>query len=173
MADEVDQNPRAKFEERQFLRSETGTLASMAAVCTCSLLRTLAVGTRTVDGVQFCNSCELPTSVEHVEAHPAVSPRMMSTTPDLPGHRVVAVHGVVHELAATSGTTASSKGDRALDAVMAKLARAAAEVGANAVIGISVNPFGAAGGITSAFGGDAVGALAIGTAVTVETIDHA
>ena len=40
--------------------------------------------------------------------------------------------------------------------------------GANAVVGLTGNTFGAGGGITSAIGGDAVGVLLMGTAVQIE-----
>ena len=51
---------------------------------------------------------------------------------------------------------------------METLRRSAARLGANAILGLRSSAFGAAGGITSAFGGDAVGVLLMGTAVTVE-----
>lgn len=95
---------------------------------------------------------------------------MMTTLADLTGYAVIRTHGVVTELAATSGFTATSKGRLALGDGLAGLGRAAGLMGANAVVGLQASAFGAAGGITSAFGGDAVGVLLMGTAVTVEEI---
>lgn len=43
---------------------------------------------------------------------------------------------------------------------------------ADAVVGLTSSAFGAAGGITSGFGGDAVGVLLIGTAVLVEPLSE-
>jgi uncharacterized protein YbjQ (UPF0145 family) len=93
---------------------------------------------------------------------------MMTTLAVVPGHRVTRSHGVVTELAATSGFTATAKGNVALDTAMENLRRSAARLNANAIVGLHSSAFGAAGGITSAFGGDAVGVLLMGTAVTVE-----
>ena len=67
-----------------------------------------------------------------------------------------------------SGWTASTKGRGALERAFPDLVTAAERLGANAVIGVQASTFGAAGGITSAFGGDAVGVLVLGTAVTIE-----
>ena len=49
-----------------------------------------------------------------------------------------------------------------------RLGESADAMGANAIVGLSGSPFGAGGGITSAFGGDAVGILLLGTAVEIE-----
>lgn len=90
------------------------------------------------------------------------------TTPQLAGFHIVRVIGAVTELSATSGFTAAMKGNDALDDAMSKLRRTAAEAGANAIVGLTASVFGAKGGVTSAFGGDAVGVLLMGTAVYVE-----
>jgi len=71
-------------------------------------------------------------------------------------------------LTGSSGFTATMKGNEALSVAMEGLRRTAAEMGANALVGVTATTFGAKGGITSAFGGDAVGVLLLGTAVTVE-----
>jgi uncharacterized protein YbjQ (UPF0145 family) len=89
----------------------------------------------------------------------------VTTLHELPGYRIATVVGVVTELSATSGFTATSKGNVALDQAMANLRRTASERGANAVVGLSASTFGARGGVTGALGGDAVGVLLVGTAV--------
>lgn len=99
---------------------------------------------------------------------PMVDPRMVTTLQTLPGHRTVAVLGVVSELSATSGWTASSKGGTALENAMYQLRRTAASMGANAILGVVASSFGAGGGITNMLGGDAVGVLLLGTAVATE-----
>jgi hypothetical protein len=86
----------------------------------------------------------------------------------VPGHRTAHTHGVVSQLSATSGWTATNKGSGALQKALLELRRTAGRMGANAVVGLTSSGFGAGGGITSVFGGDAVGVLLIGTAVTVE-----
>ena len=62
----------------------------------------------------------------------------------------------------------SAKGNWALDKAIQGLCVEAASRGANAIVGLSATTFGAhGGGITSGFGGDAVGVLLLGTAVVV------
>lgn len=97
-----------------------------------------------------------------------VDPKMVTTLQSLPGHRTVAVLGVVSELSATSGWTATSKGGTALENAMLQLRRTAASMGANAILGVVASSFGAGGGITNMLGGDAVGVLLLGTAVATE-----
>ncbi|MFN8173308.1 MAG: hypothetical protein U0R65_15785 [Candidatus Nanopelagicales bacterium] len=91
--------------------------------------------------------------------------RRVVTTDTLPGHRIVEVMGVVSELTSASGWTASTKGNIALTSALSGLLEAAMDMGANAIVGLHVATFGAHGGITSGFGGDAVGVLLMGTAV--------
>jgi hypothetical protein len=97
----------------------------------------------------------------------AVDPRHVSTLHSLPGHTTTEVLGVVTELSATSGLTATIKGGSALQNAMELLRQTAGIMGANAILGLSGSTFGAGGGITSAFGGDAVGVLLLGTAAKV------
>lgn len=143
-------------------------------ICNCGLIKQGKAGTRVDEhGLELCNACLKPVSFEAARrAGPAVSsavsPAMMTTLSAVPGHHVVRSHGVVTELAATAGFTATSKGNLALDTAMENLGRSAARLKANAIVGLQSSVFGAAGGITSAFGGDAVGVLLTGTAVTVE-----
>lgn len=108
-----------------------------------------------------------------IEAQTMVAGDRMVTTAELPGFRITQVVGAVSELSATSGLTATMKGNDALDDAMTKLRRTAFEAGANAVVGLTASVFGAKGGVTSAFGGDAVGVLLMGTAVVVEASDPA
>jgi uncharacterized protein YbjQ (UPF0145 family) len=141
-------------------------------VCGCGLIKQNKVGTTMNDGVESCNSCGLPIAPTlaaiAATAATVIRPEFVTTLPTLPGYRVVKVLGVVTELAATSGLTATAKGTSALERGMAALRNSAAAMHANAVIGLTGSAFGAAGGITSAFGGDAVGVLLIGTAAVVE-----
>jgi hypothetical protein len=99
-----------------------------------------------------------------------LSEERVTTLQALPGWRITRALGPVTELSATSGFTATSKGSSALSTAMANLRRSAALMNANAIVGLTSSAFGAGGGITSAFGGDAVGILLIGTAVVVEAL---
>lgn len=98
----------------------------------------------------------------------AVSSARTTTLQALPGSRVVQVHGLVTALIGSSGLTAGIKGRVALDMATQNLRADAYQLGANAIVGLTASAFGAAGGLTSVFGGDAVGVLLVGTAVTVE-----
>lgn len=91
-----------------------------------------------------------------------------TTLQALPGHRVVRVHGLVTELVGAAGLTAGMKGREALSGATAGLRISAHEMGANAILGLTASTFGAGGGLTNVFGGDAVGVLLMGTAVFVE-----
>ena len=93
---------------------------------------------------------------------------LVTTLASLPGLRIVRALGLVSQVSATSGFTATTKGQGALSEATEGFMSAAAKMGENAIVGVSAHPFGAAGGITSAFGGDAVGVLLLGTAVVVE-----
>jgi uncharacterized protein YbjQ (UPF0145 family) len=109
-----------------------------------------------------------PDGVEERPEPPRVQSERVTTLQELPGYRVTRVLGVVTDLSAASGFTASMKGQSALTDSMRRLRSNAAAMGANAVLALTSSAFGAAGGITSAFGGDAVGILLVGTAVVVE-----
>lgn len=142
-----------------------------AVICSCGLIKQARVGTHVVEGVPLCNACGLPITIGDAARAPvkvSIRPDMMTTLASLPGYRTVEVLGVVTELSATSGLTATMKGTSALTAAMAALRDSAAAMGATAILGLTACAFGAAGGITSAFGGDAVGVLLMGTAVMVE-----
>ena len=93
---------------------------------------------------------------------------VVTTLDYIPGARIVRIAGMVATLGASSGFTATAKGNVALDATFNRLREQAAELYANAVLGVTGGPFGAGGGITSFFGGDAVGVLLLGTAVVIE-----
>ncbi len=147
-------------------------------ICNCGMIKQNKAGTRVDDvGVERCNACLEPVSFEAARragatTSAAVPPAMMTTLSGVPGHHVVCSHGVVTELAATAGFTATSKGNLALETAIENLGRSAARLKANAIVGLQSSVFGAAGGITSAFGGDAVGVLLTGTAVTVVPHDE-
>jgi uncharacterized protein YbjQ (UPF0145 family) len=125
-----------------------------------------------------CPSCDRYTSEQAPQArtdvpaewNPSTFPGSRITTlPSLPGHRIVEVKGIVSILTSASGFTASMKGNEALTDALRQMAITALNLKANAIVGLTGSAFGAAGGITSVFGGDAVGILLLGTAVTVET----
>ncbi len=96
---------------------------------------------------------------------------MVTTLPTLPGYQVTKVHGIVSELTSASGWTAASKGNTALNRAIDDVRASASALSANAVVGLAATAFGAHGGITNIVGGDAVGVLLLGTAVSVEPLD--
>lgn len=114
--------------------------------------------------IAMCGEC-MTRRLQHLEeatGSARIGLESMTTLAELPGVRIVDSFGVVSVLTGTSGFSAT-------DLVWGELARVAANRrGANAVVGITASPFGANGGITSEFGEDAVGILAVGTAVRVE-----
>jgi uncharacterized protein YbjQ (UPF0145 family) len=123
-----------------------------------------------------CPSCErftqeqAPARMQDVASEADVTsfPRNRITTLiEIPGCRIVEIKGIVSNLSASSGLTATMKGNQALGDALSRLAADAVALGANAIVGLTGSPFGAAGGITKAFGGDAVGILLLGTAVVV------
>jgi uncharacterized protein YbjQ (UPF0145 family) len=144
-------------------------------ICNCGLLKQTKVGTTNHDGIELCNACGLPihltpaTDTERVGVHLD----RVTTLATLPGYLITKGLGVVTELSATSGLTATMKGTAALDAAMTALCSTAGAMRANAIVGLTSSVFGAGGGITSAFGGDAVGVLLVGTAVVVEPLNPA
>jgi hypothetical protein len=95
----------------------------------------------------------------------------VTTLHELPGHRTLRALGPVWALAAASGFTAGTKGNDALAKGAKELMNQAQALGANAVLGLTCSTFGAGGGITSVFGGDAVGVLLAGTAVIIEPVE--
>ena len=105
-------------------------------------------------------------AAEEVESVLELSRSRVVTLSELPGHRITKVHGVVSGVGALSGWTAALKGRGAVDRAFPELLASAQKLGANAVIGLQGSPFAAGGGITDVLGGDAVGVLLIGTAVT-------
>lgn len=96
---------------------------------------------------------------------------MITTLQGVPGYTINKMLGVVAVLAAASGFTAEMKGNDALVKVRAQLMDQARTRGGNAVVGLTGSPFGARGGVTSAFGGDAVGIMLLGTSVIVSPDD--
>jgi uncharacterized protein YbjQ (UPF0145 family) len=98
----------------------------------------------------------------------SLSGPFVTTLPFLPGFRTVRSLGVVSELGAASGFTATMKGEDAVAKATSAMRSQALNMGANAILGLSASTFAAGGGITNVFGGDAVGVLFLGTAVVVE-----
>lgn len=120
------------------------------------------------DGESWRDEFRLRTGKElRADLH-SVDESMVCTTDVIPGHRIVSVLGIVTELSANSGWTATSKGNTALAESLQRLRLTAAGMGANAIVGLCGSPFGARGGVTSVVGGDAVGVLLLGTAVVAE-----
>lgn len=120
------------------------------------------------DGQAWKDEFRLRTREELRADLDSVDESMVCTTDQLPGHRIVSVLGIVTELSASSGWTATSKGNIALAESLQRLRLTAGGMGANAIVGLGGAPFGAKGGVTSVVGGDAVGILLLGTAVVVE-----
>ena len=145
---------------------------SVEPICNCGLIKASRAGaTARSDGVKICNACQKPLGFTvRDDAEPAarlVPVDRVTTLAELPGHDTVRSLGVVTMLTSASGLTAESKGNSALSTAMQSFNARAAGMGANAILGFSASTFGAGGGITSAFGGDAVGVLLTGTAVVV------
>ena len=142
-------------------------------ICGCGLVKQSKAGTFVEDDVEYCNNCRKPTkpsqaAVERSLTRTRVPSSRVTTLSSLPGFRIIEVHGVVSMLTGASGFTATMKGNEVLAASMHGLQIAAADMGGNAIVGLSGSSFGAAGGVTTVFGGDAVGVLLLGTSVTVE-----
>ena len=144
-------------------------------VCYCGLIKQGKAGVSVREGVRVCNSCgrvadlsDLPAAEAAGDAFRPIPTARMTTLPGVPSCRITAVLGVATELTSASGWTAATKGNIALDAGLSGLNRTAKAMGANAVVGLVASTFGAHGGLTAGFGGDAVGVLLMGTAVVVE-----
>ena len=144
-------------------------------LCTCGTLKSLRFGIENREGRLVCKACNLPVaeSADEMEARESrrVQSDYITTLQALPGHTITEVLGPVSVLSGSAGLTATEKGRAALSTAMRQLSDAATEMGANAVVGLIASTFGAGGGITSVFGGDAVGVLLLGTAVVVEPDD--
>jgi uncharacterized protein YbjQ (UPF0145 family) len=97
-----------------------------------------------------------------------IAMEMVTTLDFIPGYAIERSCGLVTELTSAAGFTAASKGKDALGSAMPSLLAQARKVGGNAIVGLQATTFAAAGGITHALGGDAVGVLLMGTAVLVE-----
>jgi uncharacterized protein YbjQ (UPF0145 family) len=105
------------------------------------------------------------------DERPALTPIKLATLSYYPGHRIERTHGVVTGIGSLSGWTAASKGRGATQKAFPDLVAAARRLGANAIVGLQGSPFGAGGGITNMLGGDAVGVLLMGTAVTITPLE--
>jgi uncharacterized protein YbjQ (UPF0145 family) len=148
-------------------------VSTESPICTCGLVKVDKFGTRNVDGRHVCNRCNRPLELSGVVPGvmaTSIAPSMVTTLDNIPGHRIVAMHGLVSAIASDASFTAATKGRNALGMALPALLAEASRVGGNALVGVQASPFGARGGITGGLGGDAVGVLLIGTAVTVETL---
>lgn len=144
-----------------------------AEYCRCDPMYRLGSKDSILNGARFCGKCNLKLAwlPKQVEPEPEDDPDLVLTTIDyVPGYRITAVLGLVSQLAGSSGLTAGVKGREAKSGALRALSQSANNLNANAVIGISFSAFGAGGGLTNVFGGDAVGVLVSGTAVRIEKI---
>ncbi len=143
--------------------------------CRCDPMWRLGAKDSIVDGAKVCGRCNLKLAwiPRHEEPAPEDDPNLVLTTIDyVPGYRITEVLGLVSQLVGSSGLTAGVKGREAKNGALRALSRSAYNLDANAVIGISFSAFGAGGGLTNVFGGDAVGVLVSGTAVRIEKIEE-
>lgn len=69
----------------------------------------------------------------------AVPLERVTTLAEVPGHQIVRALGAITQLSATSGLTATMKGNEALDTAMSQLCETAAERGANAIVGCALS----------------------------------
>lgn len=97
-----------------------------------------------------------------------IEPHMISGRAEIAGYSIKENLGIATELTSASGWTASAKGNSALNRAFYGFVRNSSRMGGNAIVSVSISTFGAAGGITSMVGGDAVGVLITGTVVIVE-----
>jgi uncharacterized protein YbjQ (UPF0145 family) len=145
-------------------------------ICNCGLNERKKQGTFFQDDVEYCGKCRRPLLLgsdaiaRAAATRTALATMQVTTLQTLPGFRITAVRDVVSVLSGSSGFTATTKGNDALAIAMKGLRQAAADIGGNAIVGLTGSTFGAGGGVTSVFGGDAVGVLLMGTAVTVEPV---
>lgn len=96
---------------------------------------------------------------------------ILVTIEQIPGYEITEIVGLVSQLVGSSGLTAGVKGREAKSGALRALRESARKMDADAVIGINFSAFGAAGGLTNMFGGDAVGVLVSGTAVKINKIN--
>jgi|NGEPerStandDraft_6_1074524.scaffolds.fasta_scaffold360660_1 hypothetical protein len=107
-------------------------MGSAVRICSCGLIKQKKAGAVVIDGVEFCNACHLPVTFSQdavdAAARYVVEADHVTTLQSLPGYRIARVLGVVTELSATSGLTATIKGNNALESGMAALRRSAADI---------------------------------------------
>src|ERR1700742_4808330 len=97
-------------------------MAPTVVICNCGLVKQSKVGTHARDGIEVCNACGLPIQLTSVEVAAAASTDVrldrVTTLPTLPGYTITKGLGVVTQLSATSGLTATMKGTTALETGM-------------------------------------------------------
>lgn len=140
--------------------------------CHCDPMKRLGAKDKVENGENFCGRCNLKLAwLPKILENPDEDFDLLLTTIDhVPGYRITEVLGLVSQLVGSSGLTAGVKGREAKSGALNALSKSANKLDANAVIGIQFSAFGAGGGLTNVFGGDAVGVLVSGTAVRIEKI---
>jgi uncharacterized protein YbjQ (UPF0145 family) len=141
--------------------------------CRCPATKRMGHKDQQVDGKVFCGNCqrELAWLPKVKEVDEDDYELVLTTIDYVPGHQITEVLGLVTQLVGSSGLTAGVKGREAKSGALRALKNSAISMDANAVIGIQFSAFGASGGLTNVFGGDAVGVLVSGTAVRIEIIE--
>lgn len=143
--------------------------ATVSAFCSHGLVQRAKLGTDLdAGGREICRGCGLPT-MESVIAVGGVDVRrpddvILTTLPTVPGREIAEVLGLVdgtgHPVMAPMSTTAD-RGARAIDEARDELRQSAAQLRADAVVGIVMSSY--SGGTRSA--NQAVGVNLLGTAV--------
>jgi uncharacterized protein YbjQ (UPF0145 family) len=127
------------------------------------------------DGVKHCGKCKQKIawkSKVDIQAEEDNDDLILVTVDQIPGYEITEIVGLVSQLVGSSGLTAGVKGREAKSGALRALRESARKMDADAVIGINFSAFGAAGGLTNMFGGDAVGVLVSGTAVKIMKITN-
>ena len=146
-----------------------------AEYCRCDPYARMGKGEVVENGVKLCGKCKKKLAwraKSQVEPEDENDQLILVTIDYVPGHRIVEVLGLVTQLVGSSGLTAGVKGREAKSGALRALSKSAKQMDADAVIGIQFSAFGAGGGLTNVFGGDAVGVLVSGTAVRIEQISN-
>lgn len=155
-------------------------------LCSCGLIKRAKVGTRQLDGVEFCLNCNKPTEISRENAAQAVEVAsaataaqavgalgdyLMITTLDfLPGYEMTRTLGVVSATMSHTAWKANTQKARlatAFDGAMELLWRNAKIRGANSIVGLQMAANSSEGG-SAVFGGSSDGVVLMGTAALME-----
>ena len=126
------------------------------------------------EGKRYCGKCKKKLawrSKLDMQADEEDDDLILVTIEQIPGYEITEIVGLVSQLVGSSGLTAGVKGREAKSGALRALRESARKMDADAVIGINFSAFGAAGGLTNMFGGDAVGVLVSGTAVKITKLE--